>query len=99
MVKFGVTGGTSTGLVNIVIVQPPSTNRIVSVQYGVPAAQNFTMSLSGTPAYSYILQYNTNLVGSPWISLSTNVADGSGNWTVVDVAATNATRFYRAVSP
>jgi hypothetical protein len=94
----GRPGVVVTGTVIVQVVQPSSTNSIIAMQYGSPSVNNFSMTLSGMPGYTYILQYATNLPGQPWVNFATNVADTNGLWTVVDVAATNATRFYRAVS-
>ncbi len=89
-------GGTAGGLINLVL-GPPPTNSISSVV----ANGNGTvlLNLTGAPNYFYQVEAATNL-SSPviWTPISTNVADGGGQWQFTDTQATNyPLRFYRSL--
>jgi hypothetical protein len=68
----------------------------VALAGNVPGAQTNTLTFAGVPNYPYIIQYATNLTGSPWFTLSTNVPpDAKGVGTAIDPATTDPQRFYR----
>ncbi len=75
------------------VTPPPPATGHVGVTNGVP-----TLTFSGSPNKTNVTQASTNLFN--WDSISTNVADGSGAWQVIDTDATNYTlRFYRSYQP
>jgi hypothetical protein len=56
----------------------------------------FSLSLSGTPGFNYVIQAATNLPASNWMPLVTN-SPTNGTFTFTDSMATNHNRFYRAM--
>lgn len=57
------------------------------------------LELLGQPGVSYLVQANTSLRTTNWVTLDTRAATWEGTFQYDDAgAATNATRFYRAVS-
>ena len=59
-------------------------------------AGQFQFTLTGTPGSNYVIQVATNLTGSPWIPIRTNVAP----FLFTDPYASNHhQRLYRAVAP
>jgi trimeric autotransporter adhesin len=54
-----------------------------------------TLSFAGVPGFPYVVQYATNLSGSPWFTLSTNAPAANGIGAIFDPAATDSQRFYR----
>ena len=65
------------------------------LQANVPGAQTNTLTFAGVPNYPYVVEYATNLTGSPWFTLSTNAPAANGLGTALDPAATDPQRFYR----
>ncbi len=75
------------------VTPPPPATGHVGVTNGIP-----TLTFSGSPNKTNVTQASTNLFN--WDSISTNVADGSGAWQVIDNDATNySRRFYRSYQP
>ena len=64
---------------------------------GVPAGGQFSLQLTGTPGINYVVQAATNLLSGPWAALVTN-STANGTFGFTDTAATNNSRFYRAVT-
>jgi hypothetical protein len=93
--RVGDTVRTASGVINIQITGPPSTNAALSVVRLGPGTNSILYS--GWPGYQYVVQWATNLASAFWFNLSTNIADANGLWTVLDPAATNNARFYRSV--
>jgi hypothetical protein len=87
---------TASGTIYIepVSVTPPTpATGHVGLTNGVP-----TLTFSGSPNKTNVTQASTNLYN--WVSISTNVADPSGAWQVIDTDATNfSLRFYRSYQP
>lgn len=55
-----------------------------------------TLNLAGTPGYTYVTQFSTNLASTAaWQNLSTNLAGGNGLWQFTDTHTTNPAGFYR----
>jgi hypothetical protein len=54
----------------------------------------FTGTLTGTPGFTYAIQYATNITATNWTPLVTNT---NGTFSFTDPNATNKARFYRAV--
>ena len=77
-----------------VAVGPPTIISIV----GAPD-HSMQLNCSGTASGSYLIQATTDL-GSPWVTISTNMANSSGLFQYVDTDAPNYSyRFYRASTP
>lgn len=67
-----------------------------SVGQGGSGSSGFTLSLSGAPGYTYVLESTTNLVPGVWLSMATNTLGTNGVWMYTDTSATNsAQKFYR----
>jgi uncharacterized repeat protein (TIGR03803 family) len=62
--------------------------------------QTFTLNLFGTTNNNYQVQATTNLAAGPagWFNV-TNLVPPTSPFAVVDPTATNASRYYRAVTP
>jgi hypothetical protein len=88
----------ASAYVLIQMVAGTSTNK-VSLQVNVPGPHTNTLTLAGIPDYQYVVQFATNLPANPWFNLSTNTAGSNGLWTVLDLTATNVTRYYRVSTP
>ena len=93
--RAGDTIRTASGIINIQVTGPASTNAALSIARLGPGTNSILFS--GWPGYQYVVQWTTNLPGALWFNLSTNLADANGRWTVLDPAATNNVRFYRSV--
>jgi uncharacterized repeat protein (TIGR03803 family) len=91
--------GSVTSSVAVLTVQLGGTISVESLQVGVPGPYTNTLTFAGNPSFQYLVQFATNLSGSPWFILSTNIASANGTWTVLDPTATNAQRFYRVLAP
>ena len=70
-------------------------NRVVGLAFGPGGSASNVLTLSGLPGYEYRVQFATNLPGTPWFDLATNIAGPDGLWNAVDLTATNDARFYR----
>ena len=64
----------------------------------VPGPHTNTLTYGGVPNFPYIVQYATNLSGSPWFTLSTNAPAANAIGLALDPAATDPQRFYRVGS-
>lgn len=74
----------------------PSTITVIAP----PTNGAFQMSGAGYPSLNYIVQVNTNLGTTNWITLGTVTSDPSGNLQFTDTnAAPHPGRFYRFVAP
>ena len=93
--RAGDTVRTASGVINIQVTVPASTNAALSVAR-LGSGTN-SILFSGWPGFQYVVQWATNLADAFWFNLSTNIADTNGLWTVLDSAATNGARFYRSV--
>lgn len=71
--------------------RPPS----IALQAGKPGPNCNTLTMAGNQNTSYLLQFTMNLTSGQWLTLSTNISNMVGSWTVIDATATNAQRFYR----
>jgi Ig-like domain CHU_C associated len=91
-------GGSATGAVFIALSSPPAgTNTLINLTaLGTGTNQ---LTFAGVPNFQYLVQWASNLSGSPWFSLSTNTAATDGLWQVTDPSATNPMRFYRVTTP
>ena len=68
---------------------------VVNWQTAVPVAGQLSLSVSGKPGTSYVLEHSTNLVN--WSALITNTIPISGPPMITNsVSATPPNRFYRA---
>jgi hypothetical protein len=56
----------------------------------------FSLTLSETPGFNYLVQVNTNLMSTNWTTIVTNLAT-NGVFNFTDQHATNQSRFYRAM--
>lgn len=63
---------------------------------GPRIGSQFPLLLTGTPGINYVVQTLTNLNATNWTTLITN-SPTNGTFNFTDTAATNASRFYRAV--
>ena len=69
---------------------------------GVMANANgsLVMNFSGAANTTFRLLATTNLAPANWVSISTNISNGSGAWSCTNFDQTNfPQRFYRAVAP
>jgi hypothetical protein len=93
--RAGDTVRTAPGIINIQVTGLAGTNAALSVAclgWGTNS-----ILFSGFPGYQYLVQWATNLTGTFWFNLSTNIADANGLWIVLDPAATDNARFYRSI--
>jgi hypothetical protein len=67
-------------------------------ELSVPTNGVVNVKFFGVPNSSYIVQTTTNLL-TPWSVVSTNTANTNGFWQFIDLNATNAEQYYRAVQP
>jgi hypothetical protein len=93
-VVANASGGSSTSAVATLTVSfiPPG---ITGVAFSLDGG--FTLNLTGTPGYTYVLEGTTNLF-SPvnWLPVATNTLGTNGVWQFADVSATNfPLQFYR----
>ena len=85
-------GNTNTATRTVIVrVITPLITGVVAGNGGV------TLSLSGAPGYTYILETTTNLILlAGWQAITTNTPGTNGVWQFTDLQATNFTqRFYR----
>ena len=75
---------------------PASTTRPTLAATGPRVGTQFPLLLTGTPGINYAIQMSTNLVLPNWTGLVTN-SPTNGVFTFTDTAATNRSRFYRAL--
>ncbi|MGD0208397.1 MAG: pectinesterase family protein [Verrucomicrobiota bacterium] len=89
-------GGNTPGIINI-LVGPPPTNSVAGVV--VNGDGSVTLSFVGVANYTYQVDATTNLTPPVvWTTISTNIADLSGQWQITDLQATNyPNQFYRSV--
>jgi len=93
-------GGVASAYVLIQVSGETNSNLVVvRLQAGVPGPNTNTVTLAGIPNYQYVVQFATNVAGSPWFNFSTNTAGTNGLWTVLDSTATNVQRYYRVTTP
>lgn len=63
---------------------------------GGSGSGGFTLSLSGAPGYTYVLESTTDLVPGVWLSMATNTLGTNGVWIYTDTSVTNTDqKFYR----
>ena len=62
-------------------------------------AGNLALQFTEIPNLTYRIQFATDLASPNWITLATVMADANGQFSYTDVAPTDGTRFYRAISP
>lgn len=88
-------GGTNFQTVYIDIVLTNTIPTIIGVGNG--SNSGVTLSLSGAPGYTYILEATTNLLPpANWLPLDTNTLGTNGLWQFIDTDFTNfPQRFYR----
>jgi hypothetical protein len=86
-------GGISatSGVVNITVVNPIP---VTLSQTTTSAGKIFQFSYSANVGLNYVIQVNTNLLSTNWVSLATNLA-ASNPTNFVDIHATNSSGFYR----
>ena len=92
-------GGLGTGLVNIVVTPPPTSNITGANLNGDGSV---ALTFSGVPGYTYRVLGTTNLAPPVnWQPIGTNLASpDDGSWRFTDTGATNyPQRFYRSVYP
>jgi len=78
-----------------VVVQDPAVGPAISLNPGPASSHSYTLTFSGTPGSEYVAQYATNMPGL-WFNLGTNAVGPNGLWSITDLSATNAVRFYRS---
>ncbi len=88
---------TATNVTLLVTGTNTHASSVMSVQVGNPGKGTNTLTLQGIAGDLYATQVATNVVG-PYVNFSTNSPGTNGLWIVIDVNATNATRFYRVHS-
>ncbi|PWU20743.1 MAG: hypothetical protein C5B50_03275 [Verrucomicrobia bacterium] len=71
----------------------------MTIQAGAPGPQTNTLSYVGIPGSTNLLQFTTNLLTGPWMTLATNMPAANGIGTVQDTSATDPQRFYRVSAP
>ena len=87
----------TNNLVNLVIVPGSTMSLTVSISYG---AKTLPLTFSGAATnLSYRIQANSNLATTNWITLYASTGSNPPPVIVDPGASTNASRFYRAVSP
>jgi hypothetical protein len=69
------------------------------IRNDVPGPHTNTLDYVGVPNAQYLIQFATNLTGSPWFNLTTNTVAADGRGTVLDCMATDGQRFYRISAP
>jgi hypothetical protein len=89
-------GGTAAGVINVLVGPAP-----VSTVGGATliSGGNVTLTFTGVPGYTYQVEATTNLAPPVvWSVVSTNTADGGGQWQFTDQQAPNhPNRYYRSV--
>jgi subtilase family serine protease len=85
-------GSITSSVTALTVVLPPGINGVAANPNG-----SVTLSLSGSPGVSYVLESTTNFVsGSGWQPVATNVFDVTGAWQFNDMSAASfPQRFYR----
>jgi uncharacterized repeat protein (TIGR03803 family) len=93
---FGGGPGAAGTVFSLSVPAPPAT--IMSI---VPNPNGtFTLSFIGGPNSTNIVQACSDLPSRLWQNISTNIADGGGNWQFTDPNATQTSvRFYRSYAP
>jgi hypothetical protein len=91
--------GTATSTTATLSVLQGSESAIASFLTSTSSPTVNTLRFAAVPGTEHVVQFATNLTDSPWFTISTNIADTFGAWTVTDSTATNAQRFYRTVTP
>lgn len=71
----------------------------ISLMANFPGPLSCSLSLTGKPNVTYVIQFTTNISSGAWFPLGTNTTGANGVFTMVDSSPTNAQRFYRATSP
>jgi hypothetical protein len=87
-------GGSTTSIVaTLTVLIPPG----IASNPAINADGSFTLNLTGSPGYAYILETTTNLSSSAgWQPVATNTLGTNGVWQFNDAQATNfLQRFYR----
>ncbi len=85
-------GSITSSVAALTVILPPGITGV-----GANPDGSVTLSLAGSPGFSYVLESTTNFVsGDGWLPVATNVFDTTGVWQFNDVsAATFPQRFYR----
>ena len=93
-VVASASGGSTTSIVATLTVFNP---RRASPNVAVNPNGSFTLNLTGSPGYTYILETTTNLSSSAgWLPVVTNTLDTNGVWQFTDPQAVNfLQQFYR----
>jgi len=61
---------------------------------------NVTITFSGTPGATYVVQASTNLASpTAWQTISTNAADSNGRWTFSESTTNYRQRYFRSAKP
>ena len=58
-----------------------------------------TVSFTGTPYGSYVVQASDSLNPPAWANISTNTTGSDGKWTIVGSMVGRPTKYYRSVNP
>ncbi|MCX6922433.1 MAG: hypothetical protein NT154_04350, partial [Verrucomicrobia bacterium] len=58
-----------------------------------------TVFFSGEPSVEYVVQATTTINPANWVNISTNTADDTGLWHIVDPMGNRTQRYYRSVLP
>ena len=96
-VVVSASGGSVTSAVAVLTVYvPPGIGSAAANPDG-----SFSLSLIGTPGYSYVLESATNLsLPVDWLFIATNTLGTNGVWQFTDSQATNfPQQFYRLMLP
>lgn len=85
-------GSITSSVAALTVILPPGLTGVAANPDG-----SVTLTLAGSPGFSYILESTTNFVsGSGWLPVATNVFDSTGVWQFNDISATTfPQRFYR----
>lgn len=90
---YTITDGTLTATGTVYLEAIPLTPANGSVTYSAGTA---TLNFTGVAGSTNVTLASTNLL-TGWVPISTNVADGSGDWQVIDTSAGNfPVRFYES---
>jgi WD40 repeat protein len=91
-------GNSATGTVLIQLAAVNGCGSEVSLLAGCPGPGSNTIAFVGVPGYQYVVQFATNLSGSPWFCLCTNTTPTNGLIINIDPAATDPQRYYRLLT-
>jgi len=70
---------------------------IVAIQ---KTGSTITMTFTGTPGASYVVQASTNLASpAAWQTISTNTAAVNGQWTILESTTNYVQRYFRSAKP